>query len=60
MIAVTQNQDGTLELTGATSITATQTATGMRVSANDTIASLPVDNSAALQAKIDKAKADLS
>lgn len=58
MIQVTQNADGTLLLVGAKSVTVTQMANGLQVSADDTIGK--IDNSAPLQAKIDAAKADLA
>lgn len=58
-INVTQNADGSVLLSAATSVTVKQVAGGMQVSANDTLL-LPVDTGPALAAKITKAKTDLA
>lgn len=58
-IAVTQNADGSLLLTGATTITLKQVAGGVQLTANDVL-TLPVDTGPALRAKIVAAQADLA
>lgn len=59
MINVTQNADGSIQLTGATSITVKQVIGGMQLTANDAL-SLPLDTGPALMAKIVKARTDLA
>lgn len=58
-ILVTQNSDGSITLPGATAVTIRQTASGLVVSANDTLI-LPSDTGPALAVKIAKAKNDLT